>query len=170
MAPTSERGAAGGAPVRRPLPVVLVGVLASWLAACATATPRPAAPRTTAAGAATAAGPSGAGAPASSARPGGRRVLFGEGRASYYANMFNGRRTASGERYDPERLTAAHKTLPFGTWVRVTRTDGRWVEVKINDRCGCGGGHVIDLSRAAARKLDMIHSGTAAVRLEIVHQ
>jgi rare lipoprotein A len=95
---------------------------------------------------------------------------IGDGRASYYSQIFAGRRTASGERYDPERMTAAHKTLPFGTWVRVTRPDGRWVEVRITDRCGCGGGHIIDLSRAAARRLDMLREGSVAVRLEIIEK
>ena len=163
MPPTSDSGGCGrgGAPRRTRL-VVLTAALALTLAACATSGPP--------------ARPAGALAPAATIRApdrapsDGRRTLIGEGRASYYSNVFNGRRTASGERYDPERLTAAHKTLPLGTWVRVTRRDGRWVEVKVNDRCGCGGGHIIDLSRAAARKLDMIHSGTAAVRLEIVEK
>ena len=159
---TSDSHARGRGPPRPPL-VVLLAALA--LAACAT-TASPTAPG---AGRPGAASPPGDG-PGSGPRSGGRRTLVGEGRASYYSNIFNGRRTASGERYDPERLTAAHKSLPLGTWVRVTRTDGRWVEVKVNDRCGCGGGHIIDLSRAAARKLDMIHSGTAAVRVEIVER
>ncbi|HET6147203.1 MAG TPA: septal ring lytic transglycosylase RlpA family protein [Polyangia bacterium] len=164
MTPTSET-AGPGAIRGRPPRVVLTGALALTLAACATAGP------TTTLPPATITAPlDGAPARPGGARPEGRRTLIGEGRASYYSNIFNGRRTASGERYDPERLTAAHKSLPLGTWVRVTRRDGRWVEVKVNDRCGCGGGHIIDLSRAAARKLDMIHSGTAAVRLEIVQR
>ena len=165
MAPTSDSYSRGRGPPRPPL-VALVAALA--LAACATAT----SPTGPGAGRPTASAlPAAASAPpVAGLRSGGRRTLVGEGRASYYSNIFNGRRTASGERYDPERLTAAHKSLPLGTWVRVTRKDGRWVEVKVNDRCGCGGGHIIDLSRAAARKLDMIHSGTAAVRLEILEQ
>jgi len=103
-------------------------------------------------------------------RPEGPRSFLGDGKASYYAQFFAGRRTASGERYDPERMTAAHKSLPFGTWVRVTRSDGRWVEVRINDRCGCGGGHIIDLSRAAARRLDMLRAGSVPVRVEIIER
>jgi rare lipoprotein A len=107
----------------------------------------------------------------SGGRPVGRRAaLVEEGRASYYGQIFDGRRTASGERYDPERMTAAHPSLPFGTWVRVTRHDGRWVEVRVNDRCGCGGGRIVDLSRAAARRLDMIRAGTVAVRLEVIEK
>jgi rare lipoprotein A len=99
-----------------------------------------------------------------------------EGRASYYAHLFDGRRTASGERYDPERLTAAHPTLPFGTWIRVTRLDGPdvrvpvRVEVKVNDRCGCGGGRIVDLSRAAARRLDMLRAGIVPVRIEVIEK
>jgi rare lipoprotein A len=90
------------------------------------------------------------------------------GRASYYANKFNGRKTASGERYDPHKMTAAHKTLPFGTMVRVIRKGGPTVLVKVNDRCGCGSGRIIDLSRAAAKQLDMIKVGVVPVRLEIL--
>src|SRR6185295_161404 len=77
-----------------------------------------------------------------------RRGPVQEGRASYYSDAFAGRRTASGERYDPERMTAAHQTLPLGTRIRVTRVDdGRSVEVRVNDRCGCGGGRIVNLSR-----------------------
>src|SRR5262249_32500783 len=91
-----------------------------------------------------------------------------EGRASYYAPAFAGRRTASGERYDPNRMTAAHKTLPFGTWIRVTRHGGPSVEVRVNDRCGCGGGRIVDLSEAAARRLGMLRVGIVPVRLEVI--
>ena len=102
-------------------------------------------------------------------RAAGRVGQVQDGRASYYSRIFDGRRTASGERYDPERMTAAHATLPFGTWIRVTRPGGPSVEVRVNDRCGCGGGRIVDLSRAAARRLDMIRAGTVAVRLEVIH-
>ena len=91
-----------------------------------------------------------------------------EGEASYYAPKFNGRRTASGERYDPKGMTAAHKTLPFGTRIRVTRHGGPSVVVKVNDRCGCTHGRIVDLSEAAARKLDMMHAGVVQVRLEVL--
>jgi rare lipoprotein A len=91
-----------------------------------------------------------------------------EGDASYYAPKFNGRRTASGERYDPKAMTAAHKTLPLGTRVRVTRPGGASVVVRVNDRCGCTHGRIIDLSEAAARKLDMMRAGVARVRLEVI--
>ena len=104
-------------------------------------------------------------------RPAARRDVFQEGRASYYADKFAGRRTASGERYDPERMTAAHQTLPLGTWIRVTRVDdGRSVEVRINDRCGCGSGRIVDLSRHAARRLDMLHAGVVPVRIEVLRK
>jgi rare lipoprotein A len=65
-------------------------------------------------------------------------------------------------------MTAAHPTLPFGTWIRVTRIGGPSVEVRVNDRCGCGGGRVVDLSRGAARRLDMIRAGTVPVRIKVI--
>ena len=91
-----------------------------------------------------------------------------EGRASYYGRAFAGRKTASGERYDPNAMTAAHKTLPFGTRIRVSRPGGRSVTVRVNDRCGCPGGRIVDLSEGAARKLDMMRAGVVAVRLEVL--
>jgi rare lipoprotein A len=96
------------------------------------------------------------------------------GHASYYGGDFNGRRTASGERYDPRKLTAAHKTLPLGTLIRVTRTSGgtagRSVEVRVNDRCGCSHGRVVDLSLAAAQRLHMLNAGVVPVRIEVLHR
>ena len=96
------------------------------------------------------------------------------GEASYYGAKFNGRRTASGERYDPRKFTAAHKSLPMGTIIRVTRTsggkDGPSVEVRVNDRCGCTHGRIVDLSTAAAQRLHMLNDGVAAVRLEVVRR
>ncbi len=91
-----------------------------------------------------------------------------EGEASYYAASFQGRRTASGEKYDKEALTAAHKTLPFGTYVRVTElSSGRSVIVRINDRGPHKAGRVIDLSERAARELGFLAKGVTAVRLEV---
>jgi rare lipoprotein A len=91
------------------------------------------------------------------------------GIASYYASRFHGRRTASGERYDEDALTAAHRTLPFGTRVRVTNLDnGRSVEVRINDRGPHRKRRILDLSRRAAELLDMIRAGLARVRLEVI--
>nr|WP_240610033.1 septal ring lytic transglycosylase RlpA family protein [Halomonas endophytica] len=89
-----------------------------------------------------------------------------EGQASFYADRYQGRRTASGERFDQQALTAAHRTLPFGTEVRVTRLDnGREAVVRVNDRGPFVRGRIIDLSRRAAEELDMVRSGTAPVRL-----
>jgi rare lipoprotein A len=109
---------------------------------------------------------------ASAGRHGGgsAQLRVSEGHASYYSRAFKGRRTASGERYDPRAMTAAHQTLPFGTWVRVTRRGGQSVDVRINDRCGCSGGRIIDVSEAAARKLDMMRAGVVPVRLEVIHK
>lgn len=88
------------------------------------------------------------------------------GMASYYADRFHGRTTASGERYDRQALTAAHRRLPFGTRVKVTRLDdGRMVIVRINDRGPFVRGRVIDLSYAAAKKLDMLRRGVVKVRV-----
>jgi len=87
--------------------------------------------------------------------------------ASWYGSEFAGRRTANGERFDPNRMTAASKTLPLGSIVRVTNPhNGKSVDVRINDRGPYVGGRSIDLSRAAARKLGMIHSGVAHVKVE----
>ena len=91
------------------------------------------------------------------------------GNASWYGPGFQGRLTASGERFDTAQLTAAHKTLPFGSLVRVTnRTNGLSVVVRINDRGPFIAGRIIDLSRAAAEKIDMLKSGTVPVTLELV--
>jgi len=94
-------------------------------------------------------------------------VFVQEGVAAYYATAFHGRRTASGSIYDERDLTAAHRTLPFGTRVRVTHLEnGKEVVVTINDRGPFTKGRVIDLSREAARRLDLIRDGVARVRLE----
>jgi len=91
------------------------------------------------------------------------------GIASYYGGKFHGRKTANGERFDMNALTAAHKTLPLGTKVRVTHVKtGKSVVVRINDRGPFIKGRVIDLSRRAARDLGMIHSGLARVRVEVL--
>lgn len=91
------------------------------------------------------------------------------GVASWYGGEFHGRSTANGERYDMHRLTAAHKTLPFGTVVEVRNLDnGRSVRVRINDRGPFVRGRIIDLSYAAAREIEMIGPGTARVELVLV--
>ncbi len=91
------------------------------------------------------------------------------GRASYYGPGFQGRSTASGERFNMYDLTAAHRTLPFGTKVQVTNlSNGKSVTVRINDRGPFKRGRIIDLSKAAAGKIDMISSGTARVRVKVL--
>jgi len=89
------------------------------------------------------------------------------GRASWYGRFFHGRLTANGERYDMHALTAAHRTLPLGSYVRVTNpaTD-RSVIVRINDRGPFARGRIIDLSMAAAHALGMQRAGTASVKIE----
>ena len=91
-----------------------------------------------------------------------------EGVASFYDDSFNGRRTASGETYSKRAYTAAHRSLAFGTRVKVINLDNdRSVWVRINDRGPEVESRIIDLSAAAARKLEMTQAGTARVRLEI---
>jgi len=90
------------------------------------------------------------------------------GKASYYHDNLAGNRTASGEIYVPAKVSAAHKTLPFGTVGDVVRDDGRWLRVRINDRGPFIKGRVIDLSRRGAELLDLIEAGIADVSLYIV--
>lgn len=91
------------------------------------------------------------------------------GLASYYHDSLHGNKTASGQIYDKNRLSAAHKTLPLGTQVRVTDLDtGRSLVVHINDRGPFVKGRIIDLSRRAASELNMIKRGLARVRLEVL--
>jgi rare lipoprotein A (peptidoglycan hydrolase) len=91
------------------------------------------------------------------------------GTASWYGPKFHGKKTASGEIYDQNKLTAAHKTVPLGSKARVTNLDnGNTVEVEINDRGPFIEGRIIDLSRAAARALGFVESGTAPVRVELI--
>ena len=94
---------------------------------------------------------------------------YEEGMASFYAEEFNGRKTSNGEIFDMNQFTAAHRTLPFNTRVRVTDTmTGKSVVVRINDRGPFKDDRIIDLSLAAAKELGMIGSGTAKVRLEVL--
>lgn len=89
--------------------------------------------------------------------------------ASYYADKFHGRKTASGETFNMNALTCAHKTLPFGTMLRVTNLkNNKSVDVRVNDRGPFVKGRELDLSKAAAQRLDMIKTGTANVRIEIL--
>jgi len=90
-----------------------------------------------------------------------------EGLASYYADRFHGRPTASGQPYDKAALTCAHRTAPFGARLRVTDLEGgRSVVVTVNDRGPHVAGRVVDLSRAAATRLDMLGRGLVRVRVE----
>jgi len=94
---------------------------------------------------------------------------LGSGRASYYGRRFHGRPTASGEAFDMHAMTAAHRTLPFGSLVRVTNVaNGRSVVVRINDRGPFHGNRVIDVSRAAATELGLIAPGSGEVDLELL--
>lgn len=89
-----------------------------------------------------------------------------EGIAAFYADRFEGRRTASGERYDGRKLTCAHRTHPFGALLEVTDLEtGRSVRVRVNDRGPFNEGRVVDLSRAAAEALGILRRGTARVRV-----
>ena len=91
------------------------------------------------------------------------------GMASFYSNKFNGRKTANGEIFSNQKLTAAHNTLPLGTYVRVTNLrNGRTVTVKINDRLHHRNKRIIDLSRAGATKLGFIKSGLTRVKIEVL--
>ncbi len=92
-----------------------------------------------------------------------------DGKASYYSDRMHGQRTYSGERYDKTKLTAAHATLPINTKVLVTNLkNGKSVVVKINDRMSRRSTILIDLSKAAAREIDIIRSGYGRVRLKVV--
>ncbi len=92
-----------------------------------------------------------------------------KGNATWYGGRFHGRKTASGERFDKNAMTAAHRTLAFGTVVRVTNLrNGKRVTVRINDRGPYGKGRVIDVSENAARKLGMLRAGVVPVSIEVV--
>ena len=91
------------------------------------------------------------------------------GLASWYGHPYHGRQTSSGEVYDMNAMTAAHRTLPFGTWVLVRNLENQLTtQVRINDRGPFIEGRIIDLSRAAAEEIAMLGPGTALVRLEII--
>ena len=91
------------------------------------------------------------------------------GNASWYGPGFNGRKTANGEIFDTEALTAAHPHLPFGSWVRVVNTrNGKFELVRINDRGPYQEGREIDVSYRVARKIGLIHAGVSQVRLELM--
>ena len=98
----------------------------------------------------------------------GSKTLYGK--ASYYAEKYHGRKTASGETFDMNALTAAHRTLPFGTVCRVTNlSNQKTVNVKINDRGPFIEGRIIDLSKGAAKALDALQSGVIEIKIEILY-
>ena len=91
------------------------------------------------------------------------------GKASYYSNRIHGHRTSDGSRYHKDSLTCAHRTLPFGTLLKVTnKTNGKEVVVRVTDRGPYAAGRVVDLSMAAARELGMVSQGVAAVKVEAI--
>lgn len=103
------------------------------------------------------------------AEPEKEKKWWQEGIASWYGRKYHRRHTASGERYDMFALTAAHRTLPFGTVLKVTNLEnGRTVKVRVNDRGPFVKGRIIDLSLAAAREIDMEIAGVVRVRIEII--
>lgn len=123
--------------------------LALWLGGCATQAPSM---------------PDVQGMPEATPNDGESAVEIERGLASWYGERFQGRRTASGEPFDMNDLTAAHKTLPFGTQVRVRHaTTGKEVLVRVNDRGPHVRGRVIDLSRAAAAAIGLVQTGVAPV-------
>ena len=94
-------------------------------------------------------------------------TVFQQGKASYYGNAHHGKKTASGKRFNMHAMTAAHRSLPFGTQLKVTSKDtGKSVIVTINDRGPYAGGRILDLSQEAARQLGMIKQGVGVVTLE----
>lgn len=108
-----------------------------------------------------------AGTPAGDFAEVGRDPRVQTGLASYYAHRYHGRPTASGETYDENALTAAHRTLPFGTRIRVTSlANGKAVTLRVNDRGPFVEGRIVDVSRTAADRLGMVTAGVVKVRLE----
>jgi rare lipoprotein A len=107
------------------------------------------------------------GSPASGPRPVAELEV---GRASYYADSLAGHATASGERYDPNAMTAAHRTLPLGTIVEVTQQDGRSVRVRVTDRgpYAADTKRIVDLSRRAAEELGILRVGVAEITLRVI--
>ncbi len=111
-----------------------------------------------------------AAAPAATA-PAAAAADASEGKVAYYGRKFAGRKTASGERFNPQAMTMAHKTLPFGTRVKVTNLQtNKSVVVRVNDRGPTTPDRIGDVSQAAAAKLRMLRSGVVNARLEVVGQ
>jgi rare lipoprotein A len=105
----------------------------------------------------------------STPEPQSERRFTQRGRVSLYGKGFEGKKTASGETFDPEAMTMAHRTLPFGTLVRVTNVENdRSVEVRVNDRGPYVAGRIADLSLGAARKLGMVDDGVVEAVLQVI--
>ncbi len=103
---------------------------------------------------------------AGSSLPGHGRLMMETGKASYYGDEFDGRQTANGEIFHENRLSAAHRTLPFGTVILVKNlSNGKTVKLRVNDRGPFVKGRIVDLSKEAARRLDMIVQGVVNVEL-----
>lgn len=91
------------------------------------------------------------------------------GVASFYHNKFQGRKTATGELFDQQKMTAAHNSVPLGTWVKVTSVrNGKWVVVRVNDRLHHKNPRLVDLSRTAAEKLGYVGRGITRVKVEVL--
>ncbi|WP_163996830.1 septal ring lytic transglycosylase RlpA family protein [Pyxidicoccus caerfyrddinensis] len=146
--------------MRAPAVAFVLGL--SLLAACAPRAAKPQTPETTA----TRQEPKSSGSPRVTKREQMPRTYLGEGLASFYGPGLHGRPTASGERFNQNALTAAHRKERFGSCVRVVNMEnGKQVDVRVNDRGPFVEGRIIDLSKAAAQKLDMLDKGVARVRL-----
>lgn len=92
-----------------------------------------------------------------------------EGIASFYAHKFNGRKTFSGETFDNSAMTAAHNSLPMGTYIKVTNLrNNKWVIVKVTDRLHAANSRIVDLTQSAARKLDFFNRGLTRVKVDVV--
>ncbi|GEO05622.1 hypothetical protein AAE02nite_32860 [Adhaeribacter aerolatus] len=101
----------------------------------------------------------------------GSRAFTQTGNASFYSNKFQGKKMANGQPYRKRKLTAAHNTLPFGTKVKVkNQENGRTVKVKITDRGPHSRNRILDLSLAAARRLDMVQSGVVPVTIKVIRR
>lgn len=99
----------------------------------------------------------------------GQQAPRNTGTASYYANKFHGRKTANGEIFDNTAMTAAHNTLPLGTYIKVTNLrNHRWVVVRVTDRLHAANRRIVDLTQAAAKKLGFIYWGLTKVRVDVV--
>jgi rare lipoprotein A len=123
----------------------------------------------TADAAAVAAAPQGAGADTELSTDEVSYEPIGEGEASYYGHELAGNRTASGERFDPKALTAAHRTLPMGSMLRVTnKSNGKSVIVRVNDRGPFTRNRILDISLAAAHQISMVRPGKAIVTIELL--